>query len=296
MVHLTITLWFGWSNLSPWDQACVSSRNLPLITSFALLQDFFPPHAWQPSTTCKKALSAHGVPLMHGLSPCRAQRQQISPAERHSDCGPSSLNAPSSLLLQLWSSWGAGQCIQAMIFTKPLPSCNLPWWQMTDREFDAFWWSHNMGGSINGVPKNGWFTMENPIKMDDLAIPPCMETSIWFYLSALTRLDSHEMLRDSIAMFEDGQYRDVGAIAPNPKHYNIFILVKACKNFFEFMKWPWKSHEHRCANSQLFLWYSWLPYGSNYQHWLDFDQLPPIWSTTCDMGPQMLTELMQRKS
>ena len=58
MVHLTITLWFGWSILSPWDQACVSSRNLPWITSFALLQDFFPPHAWQPSTTCKKALSA----------------------------------------------------------------------------------------------------------------------------------------------------------------------------------------------------------------------------------------------
>jgi hypothetical protein len=35
-----------------------------------------------------------------------------------------------------------------------------------------------MGGSINGVPEYGWFTMENPIKMDDLAIPPCMETSI----------------------------------------------------------------------------------------------------------------------
>jgi len=44
------------------------------------------------------------------------------------------------------------------------------------------------------------------------------------------------MLGDSIAMFEDGQYRDVGAIAHNPKHYNIIILVKACKNLFEFMK------------------------------------------------------------
>ena len=49
----------------------------------------------------QEGLVGDGVPLMHGLSPCRAQRQQISPAERHSACGPSSLNAPSSLVLQL---------------------------------------------------------------------------------------------------------------------------------------------------------------------------------------------------
>ena len=27
------------------------------------------------------------------------------------------------------------------------------------------------------VPLNGWCTMENPLKMDDLGGPPCMETS-----------------------------------------------------------------------------------------------------------------------
>ena len=44
---------------------------------------------------------------------------------------------------------------------------------------------HDLVICSTGIPKNGWFMSEHPMKMDDLEVPPCQGTSIWGVLSKI---------------------------------------------------------------------------------------------------------------
>ena len=48
--------------------------------------------------------------------------------------------------------------------------------------------------SENGVPQNGWFIMEDPIKMDDLGVPLFLETPMWGSEGCRVMAELHHMI------------------------------------------------------------------------------------------------------
>ena len=49
-----------------------------------------------------------------------------------------------------------------------------------------------------GVPENRWFLMDNPIDMDDLKVPPLLETSIYITFAMMIIM----IIRGSTRLYE----------------------------------------------------------------------------------------------